>query len=268
MQTVTYKTYTITRLDSGTINVLKDGNIISPTRPVLREIAYELNVSIVNTKGNTHITRQLGVLVMRAIEKQSNPSLQADEKSAKIKTINDNPCNEEYKNKVSHTSFFDKIKQTISKIQNSSISKVEVLIEDYFHENKYGTFYLNKGERIETVMTAHNVPNNYGVYIIYSIKDSQEALIYIGKAGTVATNGGFKQQGIYNRLKAVTTNNMQRSKYFQQEVIQKYGFDKLKFVWIVTFDDRRKELPAYSEAKLMQGYYEDYHKLPLLNRSF
>ena len=61
---------------------------------------------------------------------------------------------------------------------------------------------------------------------------------------------------------------MQRGKYFQQEVIQKYGFDKLKFVWIVTFDDIRKELPACSEAKLMQLYYDAYHELPMLNKSF
>ncbi len=70
MKTVTYKYYTVTKLDSGTIQATKHGQIASPTKPLLREIAQELNVNIENSNGNLHITRQLGVLVMRAIEQQ------------------------------------------------------------------------------------------------------------------------------------------------------------------------------------------------------
>ena len=70
MKTVTYKSYTITKLESGTIEVALNGQIVSPTKPVLRDLARELNISIENKNGNLHITRQLGVLVIRAIEKQ------------------------------------------------------------------------------------------------------------------------------------------------------------------------------------------------------
>lgn len=268
MKTVTYKNYTVTRFKSGTIEATKDGHIVSPTKPLLRELAQELNVNIENVNGNLHITRQLGILVMRAIEKQLNLSLPSDEGIGITKPIDNKPYSKELENKTPHTSFVDKTKQTINKIQKPSISKIEDLIEDYFYKNKYGIFYLDKGERIEKVLIENTVPNEYGVYIIYSIKNDQEELIYIGKAGTMATNGDFKRQGIKNRLKAVATNNMQRGKYFQQEVIEKYGFDKLKFIWIVTFDDARKELPAYSEARLMQLYYDTYNKLPMLNKSF
>jgi 5-methylcytosine-specific restriction protein B len=69
MKTVAYKNYTVTRFKSGTIEATKDGHIVSPTKPLLRELAQELNVNIENVNGNLHITRQLGVLVMRAIEK-------------------------------------------------------------------------------------------------------------------------------------------------------------------------------------------------------
>ena len=256
MQTVNYKNYTVTKLDSGTIEATKDGHIVSPTRPLLREIAEELNVNINNTNGNPHITRQLGVLLIREIEeKQSNQSIQLDEERVTTKPIDNKP------------SFVDKIKQTINRIQQPTILKIEDLIEDYSQRNKYGTFYLDKGERIEKVLVENIVPNEYGVYIIYSVKDTQEKIIYIGKAGTMATTGEFKKQGIRDRLKAVTTNNMQRGKYFQQEVIQKYEFDKLKFVWIVTYDDTRKELPVYSESRLIQLYYNAHHELPMLNRS-
>ena len=70
MKTVKYKNYTVTRLKSGTIKATKDGEIASPTKPLLRRLAKELGVDIENKSGNLHITRQLGILVMRAIEKK------------------------------------------------------------------------------------------------------------------------------------------------------------------------------------------------------
>ncbi len=75
MKTVKYKNYTVTKFKSGTIEATKNGQIASPTKPLLRELAKELDVNIENKNGNLHITRQLGVLVMRAIEeKQFNQS--------------------------------------------------------------------------------------------------------------------------------------------------------------------------------------------------
>ena len=68
MKTVIYKNYIVSKFKSGTIEATKDGHIASPTKPLLRELAQELNVNIENVNGNLHITRQLGVLVMRAIE--------------------------------------------------------------------------------------------------------------------------------------------------------------------------------------------------------
>ena len=70
MKTVTYKNYTVTKFTSGIIQATKNAQIAAPTKPLLRDLAQELNVNIENSNGNLHITRQLGVLVMRAIEKQ------------------------------------------------------------------------------------------------------------------------------------------------------------------------------------------------------
>ena len=70
MKTITYKNYTVTRFASGTIQATKNGIIATPTKPLLRELAKELNISIENENGNLHITRQLGVLVMRAMEEK------------------------------------------------------------------------------------------------------------------------------------------------------------------------------------------------------
>jgi len=70
MKIVNYKNYTVTRLDSGTIEVTLDGRIVSPTKPYLRDLARDFNINIENKNGNLHITRQLGALVIRAIEEQ------------------------------------------------------------------------------------------------------------------------------------------------------------------------------------------------------
>ncbi len=264
MKTTTYKNYTVARLESGTIEATKDGHIASPTKPLLREIAQELGI----INGDLHNTRQLGALVIRAIEKkQISQNLQLEEEIdiGIAKPIENKFHDNEDEKTIPHISFIGKIKQTLNRLKTSSIANIENLVEDYLYRDEHGIFYLEKGARIESVLIKNAVPNKYGVYIIYSVKDNQEEIIYIGKAGTITTNGKFKRQGIRNRLKAVATNNMPRSKYFQQEVIEKYGFDKLKFVWIVTFNDTRKELPAHAEAKLVQLYYDNYHKLPILN---
>ena len=68
MKTATYKNYTVIKFNPGTIEAICNGEIVKPTKPLLREIARELDVDIENSNGNLHITRQLGVLVIRAIE--------------------------------------------------------------------------------------------------------------------------------------------------------------------------------------------------------
>jgi hypothetical protein len=70
MKKVTYKNYTVTKLDSGTIEATQNGVIASPTKPVLRDIARELDISIENSNGNLHITRQLGALIIREIQRR------------------------------------------------------------------------------------------------------------------------------------------------------------------------------------------------------
>ncbi len=62
-----YKSYTIQELENGTITVCSNGEIISPSKPVLREIALHFNLSLLNGNGNPYNTRQLGSLVIKAI---------------------------------------------------------------------------------------------------------------------------------------------------------------------------------------------------------
>jgi len=59
--------YCINELENGSIEITKDGNSISPVKPVLREIARKLNLPTVNSNGNNYNTRQLGSLVIKSI---------------------------------------------------------------------------------------------------------------------------------------------------------------------------------------------------------
>jgi len=65
--TVHYGEYTVTALENAAINVFVNGEPVSPAKPVLRKIAAELGVELLNSNGNAHNTRQLGSLVMAAM---------------------------------------------------------------------------------------------------------------------------------------------------------------------------------------------------------
>ena len=59
--------YKIQELENGTIEVYKDSALISPAKPILRELAARFDISIVNGNGNLHNTRQLGSLLIKVI---------------------------------------------------------------------------------------------------------------------------------------------------------------------------------------------------------
>jgi len=63
----TYKTYKILELENGTILIEINGELVSPVKPELRKIAYDLNVSLLNSNGNDLNTRQLGSILIRTI---------------------------------------------------------------------------------------------------------------------------------------------------------------------------------------------------------
>ena len=70
IETATSGLYVIQKLKSGTIKVKKDGEIISPTKPILRELAEKVDVDLLNSRGNTRSTRRLGSEVIKAINKK------------------------------------------------------------------------------------------------------------------------------------------------------------------------------------------------------
>ena len=65
---VTYHGYLIRELESGTIQVEKEGSCIAPSKPKLREFAASLGIGLLNSNGNKFNTRQLGSLVIKAVK--------------------------------------------------------------------------------------------------------------------------------------------------------------------------------------------------------
>ena len=64
----TCKPYTIQELENGSIEVEANGELVSPSKPVLRELAAKFNVGLLNSSGNSYNTRQLGSILIKAIQ--------------------------------------------------------------------------------------------------------------------------------------------------------------------------------------------------------
>ena len=80
---VNFNGYAIRELESGSIEVEKDGVLVSPTKPVLRELALHLNIPVVSANGSPFTTRQLGSQVIKSLTELKEPesNLQTNETS-------------------------------------------------------------------------------------------------------------------------------------------------------------------------------------------
>jgi hypothetical protein len=70
----------IRELESGTIEVERNGALILPAKPELRRFAAHLGVDILNENGNPRNTRQLGSLIVKMIQERAERARRADTK--------------------------------------------------------------------------------------------------------------------------------------------------------------------------------------------
>lgn len=75
---VLFDNYKIRELESGSVEIEKDGVAISPAKPELRAIALQLNISLLNTNGNPLNTRQLGSQIIKSVEELKNKNEEKD----------------------------------------------------------------------------------------------------------------------------------------------------------------------------------------------
>ncbi len=64
---VSFHGYTIRELETGSIEVERGGKILLPAKPVLRELAVQLSIGLLNSNGNALTTRQLGSQIIESV---------------------------------------------------------------------------------------------------------------------------------------------------------------------------------------------------------
>ena len=74
--------YTLRELESGTIEMERNGVKVSPVLPALRELATKLNVGLLNSKGNALNTRQLGTQIIRSLTVPARQPATPEEQAA------------------------------------------------------------------------------------------------------------------------------------------------------------------------------------------
>ncbi len=127
---------------------------------------------------------------------------------------------------------------------------------------EHGTFTFKIGDSLS--QKTKEIPNGYGVYRIYA-NSSEGELLYIGKGGTVHTDGSFDKQLLKERLNN-KQENMRREKFFIKKMNEDKQLKALYIEWFII--DEILFLPAYYEAALIQDYYSKYSKLPKWNKEY
>jgi hypothetical protein len=123
--------------------------------------------------------------------------------------------------------------------------------------------YSNLSESFRACTTRHfrrvEQQEKYGVYVVRQ-RDAQEVL-YIGKSGTIDSQGQFKAQDIPGRLKNVKGGDVSADEWFR-DLFQEKGVLVIEYIFLST-----SKSPAFVEAALLQAYLNEYHCLPYKNKS-
>lgn len=68
---VEYEGFIVRELETGTIEIERNGVLVSPAKPELRNLAKMLNISLMNSNGNLLNTRQLGSQIIKSIKENN-----------------------------------------------------------------------------------------------------------------------------------------------------------------------------------------------------
>jgi len=68
IKSVLYQGKIIRELENGSIEVEQNGELVIPVKPILRELAIQLNVGLLNGSDNPFNTRQLGNQIIKSLE--------------------------------------------------------------------------------------------------------------------------------------------------------------------------------------------------------
>jgi len=106
----------------------------------------------------------------------------------------------------------------------------------------------------------HEDANRYGVYVV--LRTSPVEVLYIGKAGTLGTNGQFGGQGILGRL-TNTRGDIPANQWYRT-----LAQDGPLAIEYLILPEPRSLSPAFAEATLLQAYLHERGCLPPANKKF
>jgi hypothetical protein len=142
------------------------------------------------------------------------------------------------------------------------IPKFEELIADLRTNYEFGSFeYCDLSKKFRECVNQHfeNIKKErYGIYIIRQRETKN--ILYIGKGGTIDSQGRFKPQDIPKRLTNVKENNSPADNWFL-ELFKQKGPLLIEYVFLPI-----SRSPALIEAALLQAYLNEYHRLPYKNK--
>jgi hypothetical protein len=128
-----------------------------------------------------------------------------------------------------------------------------------------GTFAFRAGDTLTQVIAGARVPACAGVYVIHTSDAGTGRVVYIGKSGTVHTDGSLGKQRMNVRL-CKKQGGMCRQRFFA-EFMKQHAIGELRFLWIATYCDGRGTPPFLAEAQLLAAYLSEHGQLPELNSS-
>lgn len=127
-----------------------------------------------------------------------------------------------------------------------------------------GSFEFKVGDSLKE---NNNVPNKFGIYLIFAKKKVRaEKLVYIGKAGSVNTDGKRSKQGLRDIINNVQIGDISKEEQLIEK-IRVLGLEKIIIYWFLTYTQHR-QLPGFVESELIEIDYKRKHKLPDWNSRF
>lgn len=131
------------------------------------------------------------------------------------------------------------------------------------HLTEKGKLVFSTGDNVLQSDKLLRLPDKQGIYLVYKDSIKEANLLYVGKSGSVRTNGDFMKQSIFDWLYRNTSGGIPRIVYFQKEALKDSG-ERVVIQWFVT--NGTDTLPGTLEAQLLQAYYDRYGELPPLNK--
>lgn len=114
-----------------------------------------------------------------------------------------------------------------------------------------------------------NAPDKVGVYLFLEDPFVMPLFIrYIGKSGTINSDGTWKKQTIRKRL-MMKQDGMKRRKIIP-ELMKQRNLDKIYIKCFVTYDKEMslEDLPGYVEGLLLNEILKELTVLPVWNRAY